>query len=110
MRRNSRIFSEEFSIIMTTITCPVCNKHTPLSSFNPQTSPVDIRIIEVKGKGRGRGFEKISDNSIFDIESDEFRRPLTTIYRRVIETVLFLIENEAVTADRVAQDLGLDQI
>ena len=92
---------------MTSVSCPICGKQTPLTSFYPENYPVDIRIIEVRGLGRGRGFENVSDVSIFDFGS-EYDDLLTRIAKRIFAITRLLIDYDVVTPEWVAQKLGLE--
>ena len=47
------------------LSCPICGKLTPLSSFEPEDLEEDIMIVEMVSRGR-RGFEVVSRQSALD--------------------------------------------
>ena len=78
-----------------------------MGAFHPYQHPVDIRLIEVRGLGRGKGFEVISDSSIFDdAELDDACIDfLSTITERAIMTLKLMITEGLADSDDVTRRL-----
>ena len=47
------------------MSCPLCGKMSSVERYNPKYFADDIFILELKGLGRGRGFEVTNSSSIF---------------------------------------------
>jgi len=53
------------SDVMVMMSCPLCGKMSSVERYNPNHFADDIFILELKGLGRGRGFEVTNSSSIF---------------------------------------------
>jgi hypothetical protein len=49
---------------MSHITCITCGLQCPISAFDPSKNDLDIYLVTKKGKGRGRGWEDVSKESV----------------------------------------------
>ena len=49
---------------MANLKCPLCGRSVNLATFNPSNYDLDFCCVEVKGLGRGKGFEVTSRYSI----------------------------------------------
>jgi len=52
-------------LLMVMMSCPLCGKMSSVERYNPNYFADDIFILELKGLGRGRGFEVTNSSSIF---------------------------------------------
>ena len=50
---------------MSMLSCPLCGKMSSIDRYNPNFFADDIFVVEVRGLGRGRGFEVSIRDSIF---------------------------------------------
>ena len=71
--------------------CPLCGKRNSVRKYNPYDFVDDIRIIQTRGKGRGKGTEVIWEESVFNLDMEDF---LEFVSDRVFEIYSFLIEDE----------------
>lgn len=83
------------------IVCPLCGKQTSLKHFNPSDYDLDIYVQEVRGLGRGRGFETGPRESIL---GDDHVTPL--IKDRLLELSRLLLKEEILKPSEVASLMG----
>lgn len=87
---------------MTHILCPLCGKQTFINNFKPEYLDLDIYEVEVRGLGRGKGFETSERYSIL---GDEEVTP--KIVTRVEVLYHFFIERGLLEFDAPSQ--GTDE-
>ena len=51
---------------MSHLVCPLCGKNAPLSTFNPESLDLDLKLVSFKGLGRGKGFMVSEEFSVLD--------------------------------------------
>jgi hypothetical protein len=91
---------------LTSIVCPLCGKHTPLGSFDPERQECDdIRYVEVSGLGKGKGFEVTARGSILDSEYDD---TLQAIASRTLGIVKLLKDHEVISEEEIIEGLEIE--
>ena len=84
--------------------CPLCGKQVSIRYYDPSDFDDDIMIIQLRGLGRGRGFEVVSEHSLFEDEDTEL---LDIISDRVAILYNLLYENNGDDEDEdEAEDEG----
>ena len=73
---------------MTQLVCPLCGRFVGLEYFDPRHFEDDIYAVEVRGLGRGRGFEVVSRESVLDDDR------ITGLIADRCHRILGLIEGE----------------
>jgi len=90
---------------MSLLLCPLCGKNSSLRLLDPDSFDDDIYAQDVRGLGKGRGFETTGRVSI--PRSAEVR---DKIMPRLIELVKLLIDEDVISADEVRRSLGLPEV
>jgi hypothetical protein len=84
--------------------CPLCGKQVSIKYYDPSDFDDDIMIIQLRGLGRGRGFEVVSEHSLFEDKDTEL---LDLISDRVAILYNLLYENNGDDEDEdEAEDEG----
>ena len=83
------------------LVCPLCGKLAHLSRFNPDEYDDDIQVVEMKGLGRGKGFEVTSR---FSALGDEELMDL--ISSRCHAILKIVGEDPAASATALERELG----
>lgn len=50
------------------LSCPLCGRYVSLNTFNPSSLPLGIYGVEIKGLGKGKGFEISDPENMLDDE------------------------------------------
>lgn len=90
---------------MSFLLCPLCGKNSSLKHLEPSSFDDDIYAQDMRGLGKGRGFETTGRVSI--LGSAEVRNK---IMPRLIELVKLLIDEDVISADAVRRRLGLPEV
>ena len=83
--------------------CPLCGKQVSIRYYDPSGFADDIVIIQLRGLGRGRGFEVVSEYSLFEDEDTEL---LDIISDRVAVLYNLLYEDKGDDEDEEKEDDG----
>jgi len=67
----------------------MCGLQCPISAFDPSKNDLDIYLVTKKGKGRGRGWEDVSKESVL---GDDVYTP--AVAKRILETCKFFYEKD----------------
>ena len=87
--------------------CPLCGKQVSIRYYDPSDFNDDIMIIQLRGLGRGRGFEVVSEHSLFEDKDTEL---LDLISDRVAILYNLLYENNGDDEDEdEAEDEGEEE-
>jgi hypothetical protein len=87
------------------VACPLCGKQSPLGSFRTSEED-DIKVVELKGLGRGKGFAITLTESIFDYS--EYDETVSKITTRAFEIIRILRDHEIISDDDIQEELGLE--
>jgi len=80
------------------LTCPACGKLSPLSRYDPRDYEPDILVCELRGLGRGRGFEVTSVRSVFkDMASSNVRVAVERLCDGCLEILQMMLDNDIIT-------------
>jgi hypothetical protein len=90
---------------MSLLVCPLCGKSTSLRTFDPSNFEDDIVVKNVRGLGRGRGFEVTDTHSIIDDE--EITR---LIVNRALRIVALIRQHGHVTPEEILEALAIETI
>jgi len=87
---------------MSHIQCPMCGLNSPLSKFNPSALDFDVRLVQFRGLGRGRGFEVSNE---FSVLGDEEYSPM--VAERVLALCGMFLENGVISREMLINKLRL---
>jgi hypothetical protein len=90
---------------MSLLVCPLCGKSTSLRTFDPSDFGDDIVVRNVRGLGRGRGFEVTDEHSIIDDE--EITR---LIVARALRIVAMIRRRGHITPEEILNALDIETI
>jgi len=82
--------------------CPGCGRSVALKNFDPENLDLDVMVQDMKGLGRGKGFESTGRSSILG-KNDVCER----IADRSIALLKLFIDHDVVTAAEVRKRLEL---
>ena len=83
---------------MSLLVCPLCGKSNSVDLFDPSDYALDIYVYDVRGLGRGRGFDRGPQRSIL---GDDEITPI--IKDRVLDIVQMLIDNSCLTSEELSE-------
>jgi len=89
---------------MSHIRCPLCGKNAPISSFDPSSLDLDLRLVSFRGLGRGKGFEVSEEHSVL---GDEEYSPL--IAERVLDLCKMFVDAGVIDLEHELVRLGLQK-
>jgi hypothetical protein len=90
------------------LTCPACGKLSPLSRYDPRDYEPDILLCELRGLGRGRGFEVTSVRSVFDdMASSSVRAAVERLCDRCLTILQIMLDNDVIDKQDVVERLGI---
>ncbi len=101
----------EFDLHLTgslSVKCPLCGKQTPEKSFHPETFVNDIRVVDVVGLGRGRGFANSDERSA--LANGDCWEVVQRIADRSLEMVGFLYEEGWLGQNDVIGAVGVGDV
>ena len=87
---------------MSHIQCPLCGLNSPLSKFDPSALDLDLRLVQFRGLGRGRGFEVSNE---FSVLGDEEYSPM--VAERVLSLCGMFLDNGVMSRGALIDRLGL---
>lgn len=90
---------------MSLLVCPLCGKSTSLRTFDPSDYGDDIVVRNLRGLGRGRGFEVTDEHSIIDDE--EITR---LIVDRALRIVALIRRHGHITPEEILNALDVETI
>jgi len=88
---------------MSHLECPLCGKNAPLSSFDPCSLDLDLRLVSFRGLGRGKGFE-VSDE--YSVLGDDVYSP--QVAERALDLCRMFLDNRVIDSEQTMRKLGLD--
>jgi len=77
---------------MSHLVCPLCGKNAPLSTLDPDNIELDLKVVSFRGLGRGKGFVKSEEYSVF---GDDEITPI--IANKVVKLYYMFINNGILT-------------
>lgn len=83
--------------------CPLCGKQVSIKHYDPTDFVNDILIIQLRGLGRGKGFEEVEEYSLLDGSDPEL---LDLISDRV--AVIYDLLYEDVEDDEAEEEYPVD--
>lgn len=86
--------------------CPICGKQVSIRHYDPSDFDDDILIIQLRGLGRGMGFEVVKEYSLLDGSDPEL---LNLISDRVAEIYDLLFEDEEDTEEEDDEEEAEDE-
>ena len=89
------------------VQCPTCGKSTAVEHFHPEDLDLDIKLITMKGLGKGRGFEVVNRRSALEDAEVDVIEP---IKNRTLDILKILIQSGYLTLDKVEEFLNEDGI
>jgi len=89
---------------MSHIRCPLCGKNAPISSFDPSSLDLDLKLVSFRGLGRGKGFEVSEEHSVL---GDEEYSPL--IAERVLDLCKMFVDAGVIDLEHALRRLGLQK-
>jgi len=89
---------------MSHIACPLCGKNAPLSSFDPESLDLDLRVIGFRGLGYGGGFAKSYENSVL---GDDQYSPM--VAARILDLLEMFLNEGTLPSLKVIKQLGLEK-
>jgi hypothetical protein len=87
---------------MSHLLCPLCGSSKPISRYDPKIYDLDLTVVQYSGKGRGRGFEKINEESVL---GDDYFSPLTA--DRVLDLTKMFLDEKTLTKEKVFNKLNI---
>lgn len=84
------------------LVCPLCGKMTSLNRFDPTELDLEIYVQNVRGLGRGRGFEVVDRRSALGEQSI-----IEPVKDRLLDLAFMLYEGGLLHREEVAQRFGL---
>jgi len=87
---------------MSHLVCPLCGKNAPLSTLNPSSYELDLRVVSFIGLGRGKGFSKSGEYSILN---DGEYSPM--IAERVLDLCSMFLQSGELNKEVIIEKLGL---
>ncbi len=85
--------------------CPLCGRLCSIAKFDPSSFEDDIYEVQVKGLGRGKGVEVVSERSILDRSHGEI---VVKIKDRILTLVKVLQDAEVLEEGEIRSKLELD--
>ena len=93
---------------MSMLTCPACGKLSPLSRYDPRDYEPDILLCDLRGLGRGRGFEITLVRSAFELMGrSSVRVAVERLCDRCLEILQMMLDNNVIGKQDVAERLGI---
>ena len=89
------------------VQCPTCGKSTAVEHFHPEDLDLDIKLITMKGLGKGRGFEVVNRRSALEDAEVDVIEP---IKNRTLDILKILIQSGYLTLDKVEEFLNEERL
>jgi len=90
---------------MSHLVCPLCGKNAPLSTLDPESLDIDLRVVSFRGLGRGKGFAKNEEHSI--LGDDEYS---PVIARRCLQLCYMFLKAGALGKNEVQNVLDIGPV
>jgi hypothetical protein len=89
---------------MSFLLCPMCGRNVSMDSFDPCSFDLDILAQDLRGLGKGRGFESTNRHSILgDNET------VGKIRDRILDLLKLLLDEGIVSEDAIKDRLGFSE-
>lgn len=90
---------------MSHIRCALCGKNAPISTFDPSSLDLDLRVVSFKGLGRARGFAVDEEYSVL---GDDVYSPI--VADRVLDLCRMYLDHGVIDSEQTIKRLGLDSV
>jgi hypothetical protein len=90
---------------MSQLICPLCGKSTSLRRYDPSGFDDDIYVKNLRGLGRGRGFEEVDRHSLL---SD--RTTMRMIGERILRIIALLASNDVLSEAEILSRLDITTV
>lgn len=81
--------------------CPLCGKYNVVEKYDPEGYTNEIPVVEFKGLGRGKGFEKVELGDALSYEDLSYY-----ISRRALEIVKYMVEKGVLDGNKVIDEIS----
>jgi len=85
--------------------CPLCGKFTSWPQYDPSGFEMDVKVRELKGLGRGKGFRILGEWSLLE----DAKEPLLPMKDRLLDLVALFHEHSIVTTNEICERFGLEE-
>ncbi len=90
---------------MSLLLCPLCGKFTSWAKYDPSGFEMDVKVRELKGLGRGKGFKVLGEWSLLE-DNEEALLPMSD---RLIDLMSLFHEHGLVSTSEIRDRFGPEE-